>query len=44
MGPALANLRLAKRTAHRRGVYSGHIIPHEARPGDKQFTNDFLKP
>jgi glycosyltransferase involved in cell wall biosynthesis len=46
MGPAFGTiLRLAKKNKHTRVVcIVDNIIPHEKRPGDKQFTQYFIKP
>src|SRR4051812_23640517 len=46
MGPAFGTiLRQAKRNKHTRVVcIVDNIIPHEKRPGDKQFTNYFIGP
>ena len=46
MGPALGTiLRLAKKNGHTRVLcIADNIIPHEKRPGDKPFTNYFIKP
>lgn len=45
MGPALGTiLRKAKKNGHTRVLcVVDNIIPHEKRPGDKQFTNYFIK-
>ena len=46
MGPCFGTiLRLAKKNKHTRVLcIVDNIIPHEKRPGDKQFTNYFIKP
>lgn len=46
MGPALGTiLRLAKGNGHTRVIpIADNILPHEKRPGDRQFTRYFLKP
>lgn len=46
MGPAFGTiLRKAKKNKHTKVVcIVDNIIPHEHRPGDKQFTNYFIKP
>ena len=46
MGPAFGTiLRKAKKNKHTKVVcVVDNIIPHEHRPGDKQFTNYFIKP
>ena len=46
MGPAFGTiLRSAKKNKHTRVLcIVDNIIPHEKRPGDKQFTNYFIKP
>ncbi len=46
MGPAFGTiLRKAKKNKHTRILcIVDNIIPHEKRPGDKQFTNYFIKP
>lgn len=46
MGPCLGSiLRLAKRNGKTKvACIVDNIIPHEKRPGDKQFTNYFIKP
>ncbi len=46
MGPAFGTiLRKAKKNKHTKVVcIVDNIIPHENRPGDKQFTNYFIKP
>jgi glycosyltransferase involved in cell wall biosynthesis len=46
MGPAFGTiLRKARKNGHTRVVcIVDNIIPHEKRPGDKQFTNYFIKP
>ena len=46
MGPAFGTiLRLARRNGHTRVLcIADNLIPHEGRPGDKQFTNYFIKP
>lgn len=46
MGPALGTiLRRVKKNKHTHVLcIADNIIPHEKRPGDKQFTNYFLKP
>jgi glycosyltransferase involved in cell wall biosynthesis len=46
MGPAFGTiLRKAKKNKHTHVVcIVDNIIPHEKRPGDKQFTNYFIKP
>jgi len=46
MGPALGTiLRLAKKNGHTKVLcIADNIIPHEKRPGDKPFTNYFIKP
>jgi glycosyltransferase involved in cell wall biosynthesis len=46
MGPALGTiLRRIKKNKHSRIVcIADNIIPHEKRPGDKQFTAYFIKP
>jgi glycosyltransferase involved in cell wall biosynthesis len=46
MGPAFGTiLRKAKKNGHTRVVcIVDNIIPHEKRPGDKQFTQYFIKP
>ena len=46
MGPALGTiLRLVKKNRHTRIVsLADNIIPHEKRPGDKLFTQYFMKP
>lgn len=46
MGPAFGTvLRIAKKQQHTRVVcIVDNIIPHEKRPGDKQFTAYFIKP
>ncbi|MCF8448280.1 MAG: glycosyltransferase [Taibaiella sp.] len=45
MGPALGTiLRKAKKNGHTRVLcVVDNIIPHEKRPGDKQFTSYFIK-
>lgn len=45
MGPALGTiLRRVKKNKHTRIVaITDNVIPHEKRPGDKQFTGYFLK-
>jgi glycosyltransferase involved in cell wall biosynthesis len=45
MGPALGTiLRQVKKNRHTRVVcIADNVIPHEHRPGDKQFTTYFLK-
>lgn len=45
MGPAFGTiLRRAKKNKHTRVLcVVDNIIPHETRPGDKQFTNYFVK-
>jgi len=46
MGPALGTiLRRAKANQHTKVVcIADNVIPHEKRPGDKQFTHYFIKP
>ncbi len=46
MGPCLGTiLRRAKKNSHTKVVcIADNIIPHEHRPGDKQFTQYFVKP
>lgn len=46
MGPALGTiLRRAKANQHTKVVcIADNVIPHEKRPGDKQFTQYFIKP
>lgn len=46
MGPCLGTiLRKAKKNKHTKIVcIADNIIPHEKRPGDKAFTNYFIKP
>ncbi len=46
MGPAFGTiLRKAKKNKHTKVVcIVDNIIPHEKRPGDKPFTNYFIKP
>lgn len=46
MGPCFGTiLRRAKKNKHTRVLcIVDNIIPHEQRPGDKQFTNYFIKP
>jgi glycosyltransferase involved in cell wall biosynthesis len=46
MGPAFGTiLRKAKKNKHTRVLcIVDNIIPHEKRPGDKQFTQYFIKP
>lgn len=46
MGPCLGTvLRFAKKNKHTKVVcIADNIIPHEHRPGDKQFTQYFIKP
>jgi glycosyltransferase involved in cell wall biosynthesis len=46
MGPALGTiLRTVKKNKHTKLVcIADNIIPHEKRPGDKQFTQYFIKP
>jgi len=46
MGPCLGTiLRIVKKNRHSRILcIADNIIPHEKRPGDKQFTKYFLKP
>ncbi len=46
MGPSFGTiLRRAKKNKHSRIVcIVDNIIPHEKRPGDKQFTKYFIKP
>jgi glycosyltransferase involved in cell wall biosynthesis len=46
MGPCLGTiLRVAKKNKHTKVVcIADNIIPHEHRPGDKQFTQYFVKP
>jgi len=46
MGPAFGTiLRRAKKKKHTRvACIVDNIIPHEKRPGDKAFTNYFIKP
>lgn len=46
MGPAFGTiLRQAKKNKHTKVLcIVDNIIPHEKRPGDKQFTNYFIKP
>lgn len=46
MGPCLGTiLRRAKKNNHTKVVcIADNIIPHEKRPGDKAFTNYFIKP
>jgi len=46
MGPCLGTiLRIVRRNKHSRIVcIADNIIPHEKRPGDKQFTSYFIKP
>ncbi|HEV7334223.1 MAG TPA: glycosyltransferase [Flavisolibacter sp.] len=45
MGPALGTiLRLAKKNRHTKVIcIADNVIPHEKRPGDRPFTNYFLK-
>lgn len=46
MGPALGTiLRRVKKNKHTKVIcIADNVIPHEKRPGDKFFTNYFLKP
>ena len=46
MGPCLGTiLRLVRKNKHTRILcIVDNLIPHEQRPGDKQFTNYFMKP
>ena len=46
MGPALGTiLRRIKKNGHSKIIcIADNIIPHEKRPGDKQFTSYFVKP
>lgn len=46
MGPSLGTiLRQVKKNGHSRILcIADNIIPHEKRPGDKQFTKYFMKP
>jgi glycosyltransferase involved in cell wall biosynthesis len=46
MGPCLGTiLRRVKKNHHTRIVcIADNVLPHEKRPGDKQFTSYFLKP
>jgi len=46
MGPSLGTiLRLAKKNKHTKVVcIADNIIPHEKRPGDRPFTQYFVKP
>ena len=46
MGPCLGTiLRLVRKNNHTRILcIVDNLIPHEQRPGDKQFTNYFMKP
>jgi glycosyltransferase involved in cell wall biosynthesis len=46
MGPCLGTiLRIIKKNKHTKVVcIADNIIPHEHRPGDKQFTQYFVKP
>jgi glycosyltransferase involved in cell wall biosynthesis len=46
MGPAFGTiLRQAKKNKHANVIcIVDNIVPHEKRPGDKQFTNYFIKP
>lgn len=46
MGPCLGTiLRIIKKNKHTRIVcLADNVIPHEHRPGDKQFTSYFVKP
>ena len=46
MGPCLGTiLRFAKKNEHTKVIcIADNIIPHEHRPGDKQFTKYFIKP
>jgi glycosyltransferase involved in cell wall biosynthesis len=46
MGPCLGNiLRIIKKNKHTKIVcLADNVIPHEHRPGDKQFTQWFVKP
>lgn len=46
MGPAFGTiLRQIKKNKHTKVLcIADNIIPHEKRPGDKQFTNYFIKP
>ena len=46
MGPALGTiLRRVKKNKHTRIItIADNILPHEKRPGDKQFTSFFIKP
>lgn len=45
MGPALGSIcRLARRNKHTKVIcIADNIIPHEKRPGDRLFTNYFVK-
>lgn len=46
MGPSLGTiLRIAKRNKHSKILcIADNVIPHEHRPGDRQFTQYFIKP
>lgn len=46
MGPCLGTiLRIAKKNSHSKILcIADNVIPHEHRPGDKQFTQYFIKP
>ncbi len=46
MGPALGTiLRIVKKNNHTKIIcIADNVIPHEKRPGDKQFTKYFIKP
>lgn len=46
MGPCLGTiLRIVKKNRHTRVVcIADNVIPHESRPGDKPFTQYFVKP
>lgn len=46
MGPALGTiLRIVKKNRHTRVLtLADNILPHEKRPGDRLFTNYFIKP
>ena len=46
MGPCLGTiLRIIKKNKHTKVVcLADNVIPHEHRPGDKQFTSYFVKP
>lgn len=46
MGPCLGTiLRIAKKNRHTKIIcIADNVLPHEKRPGDKQFTSYFIKP